>query len=80
MVIALNKYEWLDYNYYVKMNEEQLDKVETELNNICCNYNNCGICPLHKKEYENVNCVMDLCSLVMKDNIEIEVSENGNMD
>ena len=76
MVIALNKYEWLDYNYYAKMNEEQLDKAETELNNICCNYNNCGICPLHKRTYTNVNCKIDLCSLASKDNVEIEVLDN----
>ena len=75
MVIKLNKYEWLDYNYYAQMNEEQLDEVETELNNICCNYNCCSICPLHKNKYENVNCKMDLCSLASKDNIEIEVEE-----
>ena len=75
MIIKLNKYEWLDYYYYAQMNDEQLDEAETELNNICCNYNQCGICPLHKNKYENVNCKMDLCSLASKDNIEIEVVE-----
>lgn len=75
MVIKLNKYEWLDYNYFAKMNDEQLDEAETELNNICCNYNQCGICPLHKNKYENVNCAMDLISLATKDNVEIEVEE-----
>ena len=76
MVITLNKYELLDYNYYAKMNEEQLDEAETELYNICCRYNHCDICPLHKNKYENVNCKMDLCSLVSKDNVEIEVLDN----
>ena len=58
------------------MNEEQLDEVETEIYNICCNYNCCGICPLHNNKYENVNCKMDLCSLASKDNVEIEVLDN----
>ena len=44
-------------------------------NNICCNYNCCSICPLHKNKYENVNCKIDLYSLASKDNVEIEVEE-----
>ena len=73
MKITLNKYEWIDYNRYARMNEEQLDEAETELCHICSHYNLCSICPLHKNKYENVNCAMDLCSLAGKDNIEIEV-------
>ena len=73
MTIKLNKYEWLDYNHFVKMNEEQLDEAETKLYDTCCYYNHCDICPLHKNKYENVNCKMDLCSLASNGNIEIEV-------
>ena len=73
MIVTLNKHEWLDYNYYTQMNEEQLDEAGTKLNNICCNYNCCSICPLHKNKYENVNCKMDLYSLASKDNVAIEV-------
>lgn len=75
MKITLNKYELIDYNRYAKMNEEQLDEAETTLFDMCSYYNNCGICPLHKDKYENVNCKMDLCSLASKYNIEIEVEE-----
>lgn len=75
MTIKLNKHEWLDYNYYAQMNEEQLDEAETNLYDTCSYYNNCGICPLHKNEYEKVNCKMDLCLLASNGNIEIEVKE-----
>lgn len=71
--MKLNKYEWLDYNVYAKMDEEQLDETETTLFDMCSYYNHCGICPLHNDKYENVNCKMDLISLAMKDNVVIEV-------
>lgn len=71
--MKLNKYEWLDYNAYAKMSDEQLDEVKTKLFDTCSYYNHCGICPLHKDEYENVNCKMDLISLAMEDSAKIEI-------